>query len=185
MVLCKEKIKFPFKCPVCGKGEFIDLTEFEKDDGIKYFEIDKETGKKIEVDEWEARFIHCEFCGWHYDLKQVLDYNVVGDRNKKTVKELKEEYQQKIIENPDYFYDDELDYQVEPHLCPIYGEYEFEDSLSHDICPICGWEDTGFEDDPDERPSQCSMTFNERKKYFTQKRKENPKYKWKNDKNTK
>ena len=32
-------------------------------------------------------------------------------------------------------------------LCPVCGEYEFEDVLCHDICPVCGWEDDGMEVD--------------------------------------
>ena len=58
------------------------------------------------------------------------------------------------------------------------NEYEFEDILSSDICPICGWEDTGFEENPDEQPSPYMMSFNDHKKWFLEKRKQNPKYKW-------
>jgi hypothetical protein len=35
-------------------------------------------------------------------LKQVLDYNATGGRNEKTVNILKQEYQNKLKENPKY-----------------------------------------------------------------------------------
>ena len=68
--------------------------------------------------------------------------------------------------------------KLKPSLCPVCNEYEFEDILSSDICPICGWEDTGFEENPDEQPSPYMMSFNEHKKWFLEKRKLNPKYRW-------
>ena len=66
----------------------------------------------------------------------------------------------------------------EPHMCPVCGEYEFADILSSDICPICGWEDIGYEEFPDEKPSEYMMSFNKKLKWFQKKRKENPSFKW-------
>ncbi len=46
------------------------------------------------------------------------------------------------------------------------------------MCLVCGWEDTGFEESPDEKPSDFMMPFNERGSYFKEKRKADPEYKW-------
>ena len=83
-----------------------------------------------------------------------------------------------VKENPEYDYFEEHMSEPVPHKCPVCGEYEFSDALSSDICPICGWEDTGFEDTPDEKPSEYMMSFNERLVWFKEKRKTNPKYRW-------
>ena len=105
---CKEKIKYPFKCPVCGKEEFEDLDWFvkeAKDDDVEVYELDQVSGEKIMItDPIEIYNVHCSHCGWVYDLKQVLDYNVIGDRNQKTINDLKQEYQSKLKENPNYNY---------------------------------------------------------------------------------
>lgn len=113
-----------------------------------------------------------------YDLKQVLNFDVVGDRNKKTVNELKQEYQNKIKEDPKYNYDEEASKPI-PHKCPVCGEYEFKDECSYDICPICGWEDYGTEETSFDDYSDANATsISKAKKDFSEKRGKNPQYKW-------
>ncbi|MCR5741860.1 MAG: hypothetical protein K6G38_05335 [Gammaproteobacteria bacterium] len=177
----KEKIIFPFKCPVCGKSEFEDVDWLlEEDKDVEVYTINESTGEKKLSDAIAAHNVHCEFCGWTYDLKQLLDFNVIGDRNTKTVNEQKKYYQNKIQENPNYIYDEEV-IQPTPHICPICGEYEFENSNSYDGCPICGWIDDGTENRPLDDYSEVNViSIHEAKEEFKNKRKENPKYKWKN-----
>ncbi|MGN0744214.1 MAG: CPCC family cysteine-rich protein [Christensenellales bacterium] len=158
MGICKEKIVFPFKCPVCGKSEFNDvdwLLDEEKD--MEVYEIDSSTGEKRPVDPIEAHFVHCEQCGWIYDLKQVLDYDIIGDRNQKSVNDLKIDYNHRIQKNPNYNYDEENSKPIS-HLCPICGKHTFEDIDSFDVCPICGWIDDGSENTPDDDYSEVNGT---------------------------
>lgn len=100
--------------------------------------------------------VQCTRCGWFYDLEQTKDPD---------------------LENQSQYY---LDFvgEPEPHKCPVCGEYTFKDSLPSDICPVCGWEDTGFEDVPDEKPSPYMMSFNEKKAWFEEQRKKDPKFRW-------
>lgn len=120
-----------------------------------YFSGPNKNSYDGEIEEYLNGEVQCSHCGWIYDLYQA--------------------------ENPDYDYSEEHMPEPKPHKCPICGEYEFADELSSDICPVCGWEDTGFEDMPDEKPSEYMMSFNERLAWFKEKRKENPKYKWIDD----
>lgn len=175
----KELIKFPFKCPVCGKSEFVDVNWLlEEENKAKAYAIDPNTGKKRLLDAIEAAEVHCEYCGWMYDLKQVVDHDAVGDRNNETVNVLKQEYQTKIRENPNYNFDDEAA-KPTPHMCAICGEYEFENENSYDICPICGWIDDGTEEIPFNDYSEVNViSIKEAKEDFQKKRIENPKYKY-------
>lgn len=177
----KEKIIFPFKCPVCGKSEFEDVDYLlEEDKDVKAYTIDPSTGEKRLLDAIEVAEVHCEFCGWTYDLKQVLNYDVVGDRNDKTVNEQKKEYQNKIQENPDYSFDKETA-KPKPHICPICGEFQFSNIDSYDVCPVCGWIDDGIDTSPFTDYSEVNViSIKDAKEEFKNKRKENPKYKWKN-----
>lgn len=185
MDLFKEKIEFPFICPVCGKEEFTNLDWFieeEKEQGVKVYEINSENCKKRLLDPIEANFVHCSYCGWVYDLKQVLDNDVIGDRNKKTVNELKIEYQNRLKENPSYNFDEEESKPV-THKCPICDEFVFEDENSYDVCPICGWIDDDTESDPLDDYSEVNVvSIKEAKEEFIKKRQINPKYRWKKDK---
>ena len=182
---CEEKIKFPFKCPVCDKDKFIDLTDYFKDcdDDPEVYKYDEEKGEMVQiVDPIEIYDVHCSHCGWTYDLKQVLNHDIIGDRNKKTVNELKIEYQNKLNENPKYNYDREMAKPV-PHKCPICGEYNFKDQGSYDICRVCGWIDDGQEDDPlgDDYSEVNVISVREAKLRFNIMRKINPKYKYYNE----
>lgn len=184
MDLYKEKIKFPFKCPVCGKEKFIDLENIikEDDNDVDVYKIDTISGEKIKItDQIEIYCVHCSHCGWMYDLKQVLDYDTIGNRNNKTVNELKVEYQDKLNNNPNYNYDAEISKPV-PHKCPICGEHEFKNINSYDVCPACGWIDDGTEDISLDDYSEVNViSIKNAKEEFKKKRLENPKYKWKNN----
>ena len=174
----KEKIKFPFKCPVCGKTEFKDFDWLlEEDNNLEIYEIDQKTGENKLLDAIEAAEVHCEYCGWMYDIKQVLDYDIVGDRNDKTVNELKQNYQNKVLENPNYNYDEEMA-KPTPHICPICEEYYFKSIDSYDVCPICGWIDDGTESIPFDDYSEVNVSsIKDAKEDFRQKRINNSKYK--------
>ena len=175
----KERIMFPFKCPVCGKSEFVDVDWLlEEDKDVEVYSINRETGEAKLLDAIDAHCVHCEFCGWTYDLKQVVDYNVIGDRNSKTVNELKQEYQNKLEENPNYNFDEEAS-KPTPHMCPICGEYKFKNENSYDVCHICGWIDDGSEDNPFSDYSSANViSIKDAKEEFRQKRLKNPKYKF-------
>lgn len=149
----------PMSCPVCDKFFFVELTEEEI--------INGETPNKQQC---------CE-CGWIYDLEQTIDANLKDKSNKMSLNEYKEWYQNKIKENPNWEYYKDFVGESEPHSCPLCGEYEFKDLLSYDICPICGWEDNGFEEQPDSKPNPDVMSFNERLMWFKSQRKNNPKFK--------
>ena len=155
----------PMECPICKKFYFSELSDVD----IEQLGLTPNTTQ-------------CNICGWYYDLERLENHNLENESNIMSFNQYKNWYNEKIRENPKWEYYQDFIGEPEPHLCPLCGEYTFEDSLSYAICPICGWQDTGFEDDPDEKPSEYGMSFNERLKYFTEKRKQNPKYKWKNDK---
>lgn len=50
------------------------------------------------------------------------------------------------------------------HMCPVCGEYEFEEEASFDICLVCGWEDDDFQAKyPDEDGGANILSLNEAK----------------------
>ena len=149
----------PLLCPVCGKFYFSELTYVA-----------------IEQLGMTPNTTQCRKCGWFYDLEQVENPDLEHQSNKMSLNQYKEWYKNKIKENAKWEYYLDFVGDPEPHKCPVCGEYMFKDSLSSDICPVCGWEDTGFEDDPDEKPGPYMMSFNERKKWFDEQRKVNPKF---------
>ncbi len=67
-------------------------------------------------------------------------------------------------------------------MCPICDEYR----MMHfgNVCPICGWEHTptGLID-PDFLGGANRLSLNDYKKWFEEKRKNNPHYKWVEDPN--
>ena len=119
----------------------------------------------------------CRECGWFYDLEQVADPNLENQSNEMSLNQYKEWYKKKIKENKKWEYYLDFVGEPEPHKCPLCGEYTFKDALTSDICPVCGWEDTGFEEWPDEKPNPYMMSLNGRKKWFAEQRKINPKFK--------
>lgn len=148
----------PMLCPVCGKFYFSELSKEEIEEG--------ETPNTTQ----------CSRCGWFYDLEQVADPNLRNESNEMSLNEYKEWYKNKKKEEPKWEYYLDFVGEPEPHICPLCGEYEFKDSLSYDICPICGWEDNGFESDPNYKPDPTQMSFNERKIWFLKQRERNPHY---------
>jgi len=157
----------PMSCPVC--------------DGM-YFSGPNKDSYEEEINEYLSGKIQCAHCGWVYDFDQVENPNLKEGFNELSLIEYKEWYANKVKENPDYDYTEENMPAPIPHNCPVCGEYEFPDELSSDICPICGWEDTGFEEEPDKKPSAYMLSYNEKVAWFKAKRSQNPKYKWHNEK---
>lgn len=111
-------------CPVCGKFYF---------DGSNDKSVNLDSQVEIEdyeeeLNEYKNGKMICHSCGWIYDINQAKVENLTEGFNKKSVNELKKEYEKKIKINPNYFFYDELYPNVPvPHKCPICGEYEFAD----------------------------------------------------------
>ena len=164
-----DKINKKFKpmlCPVCG--------EF-------YFSEPLKDSYEEELQEYLNGEVQCSHCGWIYDLFQTENSDSKDGFNKISLNEYKKWFENKVKENPDYDYFEENKPSPKPHKCPVCGEYEFEDEYSYDICPICGWEDDNYF----EGGGANDLSLEESITAFQNKRKENPKYKWENDKNRK
>lgn len=147
----------PMLCPVCGKFYFSELNDTDT----------KQLGLTPNTTQ-------CRRCGWYYDLEQLKNPDLENQSNTMSLNQYHKWYKEKTKENKDWQYYLDFIGKPEPHKCPVCGEYTFKDALSSGICPICGWEDTGFEDDPDEKPGPNMMSFNETKKWFQNQRKKNP-----------
>ncbi len=152
----------PMICPVCGEFKFEELTW----DDIYCGETPS--------DVW------CRVCGWHYDLAQTESPDLHGGANDKSLNEYKEWFAEKIKANPDYsFFEETTDnYVPTPHRCPVCGKYEFLDNSSYDICPYCGWEDDGSEDDDIGNVGCNGMTLSDYKKKYLSLIAEDPNYRW-------
>ena len=156
----------PMVCPVCKKYHFSPLSWDEIYCGMKPSDS------------------YCTFCGWHYDINQSNNPDLKGGANDLSLNDYKAWYHSKITDNPDYNYFDEMtdNYVPTPHKCPVCGKYEFSDECCFDICPYCGWEDDGTEDNTpilganDLKLSEYQARYN---RYI----RENPHYRW--DKNGK
>ena len=149
----------PMLCPVCGKFYFSELSEDDIKEGVT------------------PNTIQCSRCGWFYDLEQLADPNLKNESNEMSLNEYKKWYKNKINQNSKWEYYQDFIGDPEPHKCPLCGEYEFKDLLTYDICPVCGWEDNGFETDPDYKTHPSQMSFNERKAWFSEQRRLDPKFK--------
>lgn len=58
------------------------------------------------------------------------------------------------------------------HLCPCCHTYEFSDIGSHEICPVCNWEDDSVqEEDPSYGGGANVMSLNEARKAYAEGRK--------------
>lgn len=149
----------PMLCPVCGRFYFSELSDDEIEDG--------ETPNTTQ----------CSRCGWFYDLEQVSNPDLEKESNAMSLNQYKKWYEDKIKDNPEWEYYQDFIGEKKPHNCPVCGEYLFKDELSYDICPVCGWEDYGFEKNPDDKPNPSMMSFNERKRWFQEQRSIDPKFK--------
>ena len=160
----------PMECPVCHEYYFTDDTELEKEDP------DYE-GKQDD---------YCSHCGWKYDLYQMEHPDAPNLTNELSLNDYKKWFQSKLDENPKYDYAED-NYTATPHMCPVCGKYEFEDTGSFDICPFCGWEDDELMEAEPDKWAGCAnpLCLNNYRKDYQKKIKENPNYKWKLDKNKK
>ena len=149
----------PMDCPVCGEFYFSGPIKDDYEEELKEY-INGE--------------VYCYHCGWIYDLDQAENPDSANGYNQLSVNDLKRLFAEKIKENPDYDYLEEHKPAPTPHLCPVCGEYEFEDIDSFDICPICGWEDDGYY----EGGGANEESLEKAKEIFRNRRSENPEYKW-------
>lgn len=151
-------------CPVCGKFQFEPITWEDIYCGI------------IPSD------VYCMDCGWHYDLRQSENPNLSDGANAMSLNEYKSWYAQKVKENPGYsFFEEQTEnYVPTPHKCSVCGKYEFRDECSHDICPFCGWEDDGTDDDS-EILGANDLCFSMYKERYYNYLKLNPAYRWDKD----
>lgn len=148
------------ECPVCGKFKFMPLTWDEIAAGDSPSDS------------------YCMRCGWHYDEVQLSNHDELGSVNWFSLNDYREWYANKIKENPEYDYFEEMtnNYIPSPHDCPVCGKYKFEDGCCHDICPYCGWEDDGNESS--DNIGANGISFAEYKKKYSELIANNPKYKW-------
>lgn len=55
-------------------------------------------------------------------------------------------------------------YRPKGHICPVCGQYEFEERGSDDICEVCGWQDDIVQElNPDEECGENQMSLNQAK----------------------
>lgn len=153
----------PTDCPVCGKFRFEEL----RWDDIYCGETPEST--------W------CRECGWYYSPEQAKSPDLKNSVNAMSLNEYKAWYNDKLKENPEYRYFDEVtdSYVPTPHKCPVCGKYEFEDKYCHDICSYCGWEDDGC--DEDNEIGANYMSFTDYKIRYNKYISDNSNYKWKKD----
>lgn len=150
-------------CPVCKKMRFVPLRWDEIYCGV--FPSD----------------IHCQFCGWNYDVEQTENPNRRNGANEMSLNEYRRWYAEKIAENPEYSYFEEITekYIPTPHKCPVCGKFTFKDEASFDTCPFCGWEDDEVQtNDPYYTGGANTISLNEYKAQYIEKIKLNPKYRY-------
>ena len=117
----------PIICPVCGEFYFSELTNEDIEFGDDGFD-------RV-----------CFQCGWKYDIEQIKDLSLRG-KNGYSIDELKTQYQIKKAKNDKFSFLLETAPKKEKHLCPVCKQHVFKELDSHDICPICNWEDDFIEE---------------------------------------
>lgn len=150
-------------CPVCGKYEFEPLTWDDIYCGVTPSDV------------------YCMSCGWHYSPEQAKSPELKNSANEMSLKEYRAWYAEKVAENPNYSYFEELteNYVPTPHKCPVCGKYEFADESCYDICPFCGWEDDGVQlNDPDFDGGANELSLKQYRKAYSEKIKVDPTYRW-------
>ncbi|MBR6331822.1 MAG: hypothetical protein IKR78_01645 [Dehalococcoidales bacterium] len=148
----------PMLCPVCEDFYFSEL----------------------EDDEY-SRTLQCSRCGWIYDPRQHADHDLRNGENEKSLTEYRRWFASKIAEDPNYDYLDEHRPPMTPHLCPVCDKYEFPDHYSSDICPFCGWEDDGTDEDDTDIIGPNDLKYSEYKKRYFSYINNNPNYKWEDE----
>ena len=84
----------PILCPVCGKTYFAQpLEEF----------------KESELEAYKNGEEYCWHCGWIYDLDQAENRDLKDGYNDKSVNEYKKWYKEKLANDPEYSYFEELE----------------------------------------------------------------------------
>lgn len=152
-------------CPVCGQFYFSGPSKYLSPEEIEE-----------ELQDFAEGRVQCTHCGWIYDLGQTENPDSREGHNPKSLNEHRKWFKAKVEENPDYDWWEENKPAPTPHKCPVCGEFEFEDEGSHEICPICGWQDDGMDEiDPDSW-SACGMSYNEALANFKAKRAADPNY---------
>ena len=152
-------------CPVCGKF---------------YFEDPSNANSKYKRKEYLNGNVYCFQCGWIYDLKEIENPDSYIGRNEITLNQYIEHYNELIKLNPHYHYLDDKAAKSGPYMCPICGKCKFRDESTFDICPYCGWEDDGVQNDnPNYAGGANELSLIEYKKQYEEKIKEDPKYVWK------
>ena len=145
-------------CPVCGQFYFSSLDGHN--DEPEYI------AKLRSIVGIEESVPQCHRCGWKYDLSQLEDESLDCGENTMSLRDYREWYKNVIAANPDYDYLDSQ-YEPQPHICPVCGEYTFADLGSYEICPICGWtDDPVMNSNPELEVGANEMSLNDFKKYY-------------------
>ena len=149
-------------CPVCKKFQFEPITWDDLYCGIVPSDV------------------YCFSCGWHYDSQQSESPDKKNGANEMSLNEYKAWYAKKTEENSKYsFFNEETsNYVSSPHKCPVCGKYRFKDLYSFDICPFCGWEDDGSDEDNNEISGPNNLRFSDYKKHYDKIIHQQPDYKW-------
>lgn len=150
-------------CPVCKKMRFAPLRWDEIYCGVTPSDV------------------HCQYCGWRYDLAQTEKPDLKTSANEMSLNEYRAWYAKKIAEDQNYTYFDEMtdQYVPIPHKCPVCGKYEFEDESCYNICPFCGWEDDGVQlDDPDFDGGANTLSLKQYRKEYRKLVQADPNYRW-------
>lgn len=150
----------PMQCPVCGEFYFSELQDYEFD---------------------ALDYIQCTHCGWKYDVKQHDDPELKAGENEMSLSEYREWYKQQIAENPDFDYIDAT-YEPTPHKCPVCGKHTFSDESSFEICPYCGWQDDGSDENDSDILGPNELKYSDFKARYERLISANPHYKWNKDK---
>jgi rRNA maturation protein Nop10 len=131
-------------CPVCGRYIF-----------EKWYDI-------------------CPICGWENDEDQYLDPQSDMMANMLSLEEYRNWWNQKLIDNPNYIFN-ENDYPRKGKMiCPICGEYTLK--WDWDKCKVCGWENDQEQFEDHDRLYGNPYSFNDYKKWWHNMRQKNPNY---------
>lgn len=165
------------KCPICRKFYFTELEDKVEIEGEIPFGLAYVLAKQKESKVEEKP--QCYHCGWKYDLEQLENPELTTGENELSFNGYKKWYKEKIKENPKWDYMEER-YPKVLHKCPVCGEYEFPYEDSHDICPVCGWEDDSLmEKEPNDWGGASNdLCLNDYRKEFSKIRQKNPEYRW-------